>query len=46
MQSQEHEKAFEKSLNYLAQRHGIRQVFEEAKAKFFPDSVQLSLFDE
>ena len=28
MQSQEHEKAFEKSLNYLAQRHGIRQVFE------------------
>ena len=28
MQQQEHEKAFEKSLNYLAQRHGIRQVFE------------------
>ena len=37
MQQQEHEKAFEKSLNYLAQRHGIRQVFEAA--------IDLTLFN-
>ena len=24
----------------------FKKIFEEAKAKFFPDSVQLSLFDE
>ena len=39
MQQQEHEKAFEKSLNYLAQRHGIRQVSERNKGGNLRQSI-------